>query len=104
MKKTSMAASALPNSIIQLSQYYEERRPLLFTSQSSLSELTVTSQRPAMDSSYKDLVFIFHTHRHFLRSLIASRHCVGVRGTIHFLTKKDIHTHMQKMDAKTRTR
>lgn len=62
MKKTSMAASALLNSIIQLSQYYEERSPLLFTSRSSSSELTVTSQRPVMDSLQEDLVFILHTH------------------------------------------
>lgn len=77
-----MAASTLLNSIIQLSQYYEERSPLLFTSQSSSSELTVTSQRPVMDSLYNDLVFILHTHIHTqwypVCLLIARRHCVGV--------------------------
>lgn len=31
MKKTSMVASALLNLIIQLSQYYEEKSPLLYT-------------------------------------------------------------------------
>ena len=64
MKKTSMAASALLNSIIQLSQYYEERSPLLFASRSSSSELTVTSPRPVMDSLQEDLVFILHTYTH----------------------------------------
>lgn len=54
----------LLNSIIQLRHYYEERSPLLFTSLSLLSELTVTSQRPMMDSLYKDLVVILHTYTH----------------------------------------
>lgn len=48
---------------------------------------------------------ITHTYTHtvvFFR-LIASRHCVEVCGTIRFLTKNNVHTDMQRMDAKTRT-
>lgn len=48
MKKTNMAASTLLNSIIQLSQYYEERSPLLFIV-SLRSMLTITSESPVMD-------------------------------------------------------
>lgn len=62
MKKTRMAASESLNSIIQLSQYYEERRPLLFTSQSSSPQLTVTSQTPVLDSLLKDTCLSCYVH------------------------------------------
>lgn len=79
MKKTRMAASEPLNSIIQLSQYYEERRPLLFTSQSSSPQLTVTSQTPVLDSLLKDTCFSCYVHEEqfFLRSLIACSHSRG---------------------------
>lgn len=79
MKKTRMAASEPLNSIIQLSQYYEERRPLLFTSQSSSSQLTVTSQTPVLDSLLKDICFSYYVHKEqiFLCSLIACSHSRG---------------------------
>lgn len=83
MKKTSMAASALLNSIIQLSQYYEEKSPLLYT-------LVVCTFRhlpwwPLYTKTWFSLVFIF------LCFLIASRHCVGVWGPNYFSRRTHPH-------------
>lgn len=100
-----MAASALLNSIIQLSQYYEEKSPLLYTA--SLSALSVTSQSSVMASSYKDMVFILRTHSHtqcylflsiyfiFLCLIIGSRHCVGAWGTNIFSQRTHPHRYAE---------
>lgn len=65
MKKTSMAAAALLNSIIQLSPHIIKRRAL-FCSASSLTALYVTSPSPEMASGFTCDTYSRYRQRYFL--------------------------------------
>lgn len=86
--KNQHGSSALLNSIIQLSQYYEERA--LFCSQGLLL-------LPAPPRALWRPPPQTHTHKveYFLCFLIASMHCVGVWGTIHFSQRTQPHRHAE---------
>lgn len=111
MKKTSMAASALLNSIIQLSQYYEEKSPLLYTvlvvcTFCHLSDFCdgLFIQRCGFHITHTfthTVVFLFIYLFHFLCLIIGSRHCVGAWGTIHFSQRTHPHIHAENGCADT---
>lgn len=82
------------------------RRGALFCSRLSARRLSTPSPpRDLWWTLYTNTWFSYHIHTHtqwyFVCLLIASKHCVGVWGTICLLTKNNIHADTQTMDAKT---